>query len=523
MSRQTVHLKHLRVCQPFRVEFHGMPPCEISYSRPPGLTRRQKRRPAVASCVSRPVLLRGPIFLLYLFPCAVATPVQCFLMYYCCPSLLCLAKSAPVSCAVKLSRAPFLHRHCGCAMIMNTLYPNNCPKWERTMTLQKLRRWLGFPLEDRYRVHIEQDIVQSSLRPGIFSALLILAFQAVMMVLSLLRKGGPFASLRRQGYWWLYVTLFSVTLLFLLLIVFLMRRRRPCLDTFFLPLQTFYTAFLCLWGTCVTLLDQFGGNSLSVFTYVTLSAAALTVLQPWQSALIFTGNCLFLNLLLPYTPAGPDNFYSNAVNSCFVTLGAFFISLWFYRSKVSSRYAKIIIEQQNADIRSMNVQLDQMAHTDELTGMKNRRSLERLPLDDRWNEMPPVSAMMVDIDFFKQFNDTYGHLAGDECLQRIAAVIRQFMEGREGVAVRFGGEEFFICLFSCSRAQVLEAGETLRAAVERCGYPRGDLPQGCITVSIGAATTEAENAPRLEDLLSRADKALYEAKHEGRNCVAAYI
>ena len=302
-----------------------------------------------------------------------------------------------------------------------------------------------------------------------------------------------------------------------------MRRRRPCLDTFFLPLQTFYTAFLCLWGTCVTLLDQFGGNSLSVFTYVTLSAAALTVLQPWQSALIFTGNCLFLNLLLPYTPAGPDNFYSNAVNSCFVTLGAFFISLWFYRSKVSSCYAKIIIEQQNADIRSMNVQLDQMAHTDELTGMKNRRSLERLPLDDRWNEMPPVSAMMVDIDFFKQFNDTYGHLAGDECLQRIAAVIRQFMEGREGVAVRFGGEEFFICLFSCSRAQVLEAGETLRAAVERCGNPRGDLPQGCITVSIGAATTEAENAPRLEDLLSRADKALYEAKHEGRNCVAAYI
>ncbi len=189
-----------------------------------------------------------------------------------------------------------------------------------------------------------------------------------MMVLSLLRKGGPFASLRRQGYWWLYVTLFSVTLLFLLLIVFLMRRRRPCLDTFFLPLQTFYTAFLCLWGTCVTLLDQFGGNSLSVF-YLRHAfcrsphrAAALAV-----RAYLYRELPVF-NLLLPYTPAGPDNFYSNAVNSCFVTLGAFFISLWFYRSKVSSRYAKIIIEQQNADIRSMNVQLDQMAHTDELTG-----------------------------------------------------------------------------------------------------------------------------------------------------------
>jgi diguanylate cyclase (GGDEF)-like protein len=267
-------------------------------------------------------------------------------------------------------------------------------------------------------------------------------------------------------------------------------------------------------------LDQFGGISLSVFI-TSRFWRTLTGLQPWHSALIFTGNCLFLNLLLPYTPAGPDNFYSNAVNSCFVTLGAFFISLWFYRSKVSSCYAKIIIEQQNADIRSMNVQLDQMAHTDELTGMKNRRSLERLPLDDRWNEMPPVSAMMVDIDFFKQFNDTYGHLAGDECLQRIAAVIRQFMEGREGVAVRFGGEEFFICLFSCSRAQVLEAGK-------RCArrWNAADIPAAtCHRVhhrKHRAAPQRRKMRP-LEDLLSRADKALYEAKHEGRNCVAAYI
>ena len=73
--------------------------------------------------------------------------------------------------------------------------------------------------------------------------------------------------------------------------------------------------------------------------------------------------------------------------------------------------------------------------------------------------------------------------------------------------------------FACSPA----AARRYWRPGKRCGYPRGDLPQGCITVSIGAATTEAENAPRLEDLLSRADKALYEAKHEGRNCVAAYI
>ncbi len=218
-------------------------------------------------------------------------------------------------------------------------------------------------------------------------------------------------------------------------------------------------------------MDQFGGNSLSVFTYVTLSAAALTVLQPWQSALIFTGNCLFLNLLLPYTPAGPDNFYSNAVNSCFVHWALFFISLWFYRSKVSSCYAKIIIEQ-NADIRSMNVQLDQMAHTDELTGMKNRRSLERLPLDDRWNEMPPVSAMMVDIDFFKQFNDTYGHLAGDECLQRIAAVIGSLWRGAKVSPFGSAARNFS---FACSPAA---ARRYWRPGGKRCArrWNAADIP-----------------------------------------------
>lgn len=126
------------------------------------------------------------------------------------------------------------------------------------MTLQKLRRWLGFPLEDRYRVHIEQDIVQSSCAPA-FSAHAHPRFSSC--------DDGALAAAQRWAVRLSPPTRILVAVrntvfgnaAVLLLIVFLMRRRRPCLDTFFLPLQTFYTAFLCLWGTCVTLLDQFGG------------------------------------------------------------------------------------------------------------------------------------------------------------------------------------------------------------------------------------------------------------------------
>ena len=171
-------------------------------------------------------------------------------------------------------------------------------------------------------------------------------------------------------------------------------------------------------------------------------------------------------------------------------------------------------------------QLRRECGTDMLTGLLNRRGGQEkaetmLAMCRRCEK--PMAVLMADIDHFKEYNDAYGHLAGDGALCRVGGALQSVLARSSDMVCRFGGEEFFICLFSCSRAQVLEAGETLRAAVERCGYPRGDLPQGCITVSIGAATTEAENAPRLEDLLSRADKALYEAKHEGRNCVAAYI
>ena len=128
------------------------------------------------------------------------------------------------------------------------------------------------------------------------------------------------------------------------------------------------------------------------------------------------GDFVFLNLLLPITQGGTHNVYSNLINSLFIAVMAFVISVIVYRSKVFSFRDKQIIEKQVAEIRLYNEQLNWMAVTDQLTQMYNRRYLERLPEETAWRGQTLAAGLMVDIDFFKQYNDTYGHVAGDSCL-----------------------------------------------------------------------------------------------------------
>ena len=314
--------------------------------------------------------------------------------------------------------------------------------------------------------------------------ILILAFQALMFLLTTFRSGGPFYSQRRTLYWVLYVLLFTVTLV-LLLMARRLHKGKPPKSAAYLRVETTYIGLICLWACCITLLDQRGDGGLNVYSYVTLSAAAFSLLKPWQGVLIFGGDFVFLNLLLPITQGGTHNVYSNLINSLFIAVMAFVISVIVYRSKVFSFRDKQIIEKQVAEIRLYNEQLNWMAVTDQLTQMYNRRYLERLPEETAWRGQTLAAGLMVDIDFFKQYNDTYGHVAGDSCLKSIADDIQVFIRDKNACAVRYGGEEFFICLFQCEAREAWAEAEKLRQSIQDSGFRRDDVPLGCVTVSIG--------------------------------------
>jgi diguanylate cyclase len=172
-------------------------------------------------------------------------------------------------------------------------------------------------------------------------------------------------------------------------------------------------------------------------------------------------------------------------------------------------------------LQRANEQLAQLALQDPLTGLANRRKFaERFEYDmaRAMRAGTPLSLLMVDIDHFKEVNDRYGHLAGDDCLKGLAALLTGSVRAVDLVA-RFGGEEFVVLLPEMSADQSLAAAERMRAQVQAnpVGAVGGSAPFA-ITVSVGAATTTGAEIT-LGDLLARADQAVYRAKRAGRNRV----
>lgn len=178
--------------------------------------------------------------------------------------------------------------------------------------------------------------------------------------------------------------------------------------------------------------------------------------------------------------------------------------------------------REEAERDALNQHIYQLSITDDLTGLGNRRRFDDIlagALTRHVRSGEPVSVIMIDIDHFKQFNDHYGHLHGDDCLRRIAAAIAAQVPS--GLAARFGGEEFACVLTGIDLAGTVEAAECIRRAVEELAIPHAALTSGRVTASLGAVCCERPQVHTAQSLIAAADALLYRAKHDGRNRVAA--
>jgi diguanylate cyclase (GGDEF)-like protein len=170
--------------------------------------------------------------------------------------------------------------------------------------------------------------------------------------------------------------------------------------------------------------------------------------------------------------------------------------------------------------------LSNLAIHDGLTGIYNRRYFDET-LAREWKrtmrEKAPLSLIMLDIDYFKKYNDTYGHQAGDECLRQVATTISGALRRPADMAARYGGEEFVVVLPNFKLENSAKFGETIRAKIEalKMEHKQSDA-NPFITVSLGIASVVPSSISSYEELVGAADKALYSAKNKGRNrvCVA---
>lgn len=170
--------------------------------------------------------------------------------------------------------------------------------------------------------------------------------------------------------------------------------------------------------------------------------------------------------------------------------------------------------------------LQRLSARDGLTGIANRRCFDET-LEREWADLTesgkPISLLMLDIDYFKKFNDLYGHQAGDAVLKQVAYLLQEQTDGNRQLAARYGGEEFTVLLPEQSAEEALKLAEHFQSALEEYSIPhKGSKVSSIITVSIGVATIIASPSENTATLVSQADQALYAAKRTGKNRVCKY-
>jgi diguanylate cyclase (GGDEF)-like protein/PAS domain S-box-containing protein len=183
----------------------------------------------------------------------------------------------------------------------------------------------------------------------------------------------------------------------------------------------------------------------------------------------------------------------------------------------------LLVAHDATDRKRLEETLRNLSYQDGLTGIANRRRFDE-KLDQEWRraarEHQPISLIMIDIDFFKNYNDLYGHPAGDECLKRLAQVLAETVARPGDIAARYGGEEFAAILPNTSLLGAEKLAEQIRAHIEGLELPHAkSTVSPWVTVSVGLATRIPGNDDAATMLLEGADRALYLAKQQGRNRV----
>jgi diguanylate cyclase (GGDEF)-like protein len=183
------------------------------------------------------------------------------------------------------------------------------------------------------------------------------------------------------------------------------------------------------------------------------------------------------------------------------------------------------LSQRERELVATNDRLTVMASIDMLSGLANRRGFQSR-LDFEWMKAQQydseLSLLMIDVDHFKLYNDSYGHPEGDVCLSRLGETLSIIAAETMGFAGRYGGEEFCLLMPNTDTARALEIGEMVRAAIQGLGIPHATSSHQTVTVSVGVACTRPNDTQRPGDVIEAADAALYAAKHRGRNAVVEH-
>lgn len=382
--------------------------------------------------------------------------------------------------------------------------------------MRKILEFLTCPMSPEQEEGYALECAGHVLRYSGIALIIMMGIQIYNLFYVFLYTNGRLHTVASRVYFVLYLMLLAVSAVGLFLTHYL-KKSLPEKAGLTMRLQLVYGFFVLGWGTCITIYDQRASDNVSVYLMVGVTTAAVIYFSIVQAMVIYAFFTVVLYCGIPIFRASSSDTYGVFFNITVMSIMSVFICGYRYISERRRYMDRQLMMEQNR-------QLNLLAERDSLTGLRNRRFLEK-DIQDLYEqcrvEQKPVSMMMIDIDFFKKYNDNYGHQQGDECLRRTAWRLEQEL-GLEGeYLIRYGGEEFLYIGANQDKYAAQETGERFVECIRNLIIGPSERDSRRITVSIGIFTglpgKDIQEEKEWMHYIEQADRALYMAKNAGRD------
>jgi diguanylate cyclase (GGDEF)-like protein len=394
--------------------------------------------------------------------------------------------------------------------------------------------------------NIQKEILINNIRKGRIFAYITIVFDLLLAAVdissSILEIDDRF---HYSNYLIAYLIFISINIIFLLIISRIkysdIENSDPNRIKRFEGLIIVYITLIMSWGSIISLMDQKLYGQLMAFMVNAITCSVIYLLDNKKIMIPYIISISILCIGLPFFQSSSDVLVGHYVN-LFV-----FISISWLTSRIVYigychdinnkkllKESKALLENQidenkqiNLKLTMANNQLKELALIDELTGIPNRRNFRNfidLAFTSYVKSDTSFSFMMIDIDFFKEFNDTYGHIEGDKVLVSVANTINSVVKNPMELVARWGGEEFVYVSFNMSKKYIVELAEEIRLKILSLEiYHNDSVINNFLSVSIGVCFTKVHSISDVSRIIEQADKMLYSAKEKGRNNVQIYI
>lgn len=397
------------------------------------------------------------------------------------------------------------------------------------MKLDMIKQFLFFSIPEKHKEEFRKETYKINLARGKTTAKVFIALEIILLLNLMITQKETLFNAPNIYYGTMYSLMIIVMAIYLIIMHKVNKRKIYNLNIGRCIVISF-TFFMFLWSCGVSIIDQLSYGQVIVYVVGIVSVAIIPFLEPFYLMIIYSIIHSFFIIGLIYFQKSTNVLLENCINTSTFVVVLWFVSRMLFKNRVKEFINRKIIEQKNEELNYINNKLEvankklvKFSYTDYLTGLYNRHKFDQI-IEHEWEsylrESKALSIIMIDIDYFKQFNDGYGHQHGDGCLKQVAEVLALLSEEDSVTAARYGGEEFAVILSNTDIDHTFTFAEKIRKNVEAIAIPHAySKVSKNITVSLGTYTIIPSKNLSIKEFIGAADSALYEAKMKNRNRV----